>query len=51
MSRDTERFRRIVIRLLRKEKFKEIARAEGVSCSYISHVRARAGIPRRVNPK
>lgn len=51
MTKDTERYRRIVIALLRQKKFKEIARAEGVTFSYISHVRARAGIPRRVKPK
>ena len=45
------RFRRIVARLLRGDLMRGIAEDEGTTVAYISKVRSRAGILRRVQPK
>jgi hypothetical protein len=48
---DTQRFGRIRRRILGGELYKVIAADEKVTISYISLVRSRAGIARRVTPR
>lgn len=45
------RFDRIRLRILAGELFKVIAVDEHVTLAYVSTVRMRAGIPRRVKPR
>lgn len=48
---DRVRRHRIRLRILLGHKFSEIARDEQVSTAYISKVRDREGIPRKVKPR
>ena len=45
------RFERIKRRILAQDLFKVIAADERCTISYVSMVRMRAGLPRRVNPR